>query len=186
VEIRVEFDTAPIVAMCDALRAPGFQEVAALALNDTIKNGEVETAQLLRPLMGIPSADIKDALRTEPARPEHLEAALIGEGKAIPMIKFKVRDTRTTGVTLQLGAKTETYRRAFIATVKHGHRGVFERKGRERLPIRELYGPSVHGMMARSDVLPKIADYLNERLLVNLSRQIDRRIRRDAGKAGGA
>jgi hypothetical protein len=187
VEVRVEFDSAPILAICDALKAPGFNEVAALALNDTIKNGQVETAQLLRPLMGIPSADIKAAIRTEPARPDNLEARVIGEGKAIPMIKFHVRDTRPHGVTLQVAGKTEVYKRAFIATVKHGHRGVFERKTPTgpRLPIRELYGPSVHGMMARSDVLPHIADTLNVRLLVNLKRELDRRIRREAGHYGG-
>src|SRR4030095_16410433 len=93
------------------------------------------------------------------------------------------RASRASGVTIQVGGKTERYRHAFIATMPGGgHRGVYERKGTARLPIRELYGPSVHGMMARTDVLPRIAEYLNERLLVNLARQIDRRIRRDSGK----
>ena len=28
---------------------------------------------------------------------------------------------------------------AFVATMKSGHKGVFKRKGKERLPIKELY-----------------------------------------------
>ncbi len=184
-EVRVEFDTAPILAMCDALKPPGFNDVAALALNDTVTNAQVEAAQILRPMMELPSKRIKEAMRIEPARPDHLEAALVTSGKAIKMIEFHVRDTKTAGVQLMIAGKTETYRRAFIRTVKNQHRGVFERKGQARLPIRELYGPSVPGMMARSDVLPRVAEYMNLRLLENLKRQIGRRVRRGTGAASG-
>jgi Prophage minor tail protein Z (GPZ) len=180
VQVRVEIDTSTVAALMDALRAPAFHEVAALALNDTVKNAQVETAQIVAPMMGLPSRVVKDALSIEVARPDHLEAALVGRGKAIKMIEFGPRATRQ-GVRLRIAGKVEVYRHAFIATVRHGHTGVFERKGRERLPIRELYGPSVKGIMGRTDVLPRIAEAMGVRLVANLMRQIDRRARRDAG-----
>lgn len=184
-EVHVEFQSDILRAVLGTLAAPGFNEVAALALNETVRQAQGETVQILRPMIELPSKDIEAALHVEPARPEHLEAALVARDKAIPMIRFHPRASRTEGVILQIAGKQERYSRAFIATVKHGHVGVFERKGQARLPIRELYGPSVHGMMARTDVLPKVADYMNERLLANLARQIDRRARRDAGHYGG-
>jgi Prophage minor tail protein Z (GPZ) len=184
VEVRVEIDTGVIAALMETLKAPDLNEVAALALNDTVKNARVETAQLLRPVMKVPSADIKESLHIEPARPEHLEAAMVAAGKPLKMIEFNPRASRA-GVSVQIGGKTEVYRHAFLATMKTGHRGVYERRGAQRLPIRELYGPSVPGMLKRSDVLPNLTAYMESRLLVNLAREIDRRARRNAGHYGG-
>src|SRR4029450_7935439 len=185
-ELRLVVDLAPVRALLATLHPPALTEVSALALNDTAKNAQVEAAQVLRPMMGLPSADLKAAMRIELARPDHLESAVIASGKAIPMIKFRPRERRPDGVTITVAGKAERYKRAFIATVKHGHVGVFERKGRERLPIRELYGPSIPGMLRRTDVLPVILDAMSKRLVANLMRQIDRRARREAGKYGGA
>lgn len=185
-ELRIEFDTNVVRAMLEAVSDPTFRTLAAKALTDTVTDGESQTAQLLRPIMGgVRPQEIDAALSTQPARPEHLEAALVGGGKAIPMIRFNPTVSRREGVSIQIAGKTERYRHAFQATVRHGHTGIFERKGKERLPIRELYGPSVHGMMARTDVLPRVTALLEHDLLDNLSRQIERHVRR-ATTHGGA
>jgi hypothetical protein len=184
-QLHVTVDTSPLRGVLGALQAPAFHEVAALAINDTAKNAQVEAAQQLAPMMGLPSRDVKAAFSIQPATPDHLAGALVARGRAIPMIKFRPRASRR-GVSIRIAGKTEVYRHAFIATVRHGHVGVFERKGRERLPIRELYGPSITGMLKRSDVLPKLLETISDRLLVNLARQIDRRARREAGLHRGA
>ena len=180
-EVRVEVDTAPLLALLDTLRQPTFNEVAALALNDTAKNAQVEAAQQIAPMMGLPSRVVKQAMTIQPARPDHLSAALVTRGKAIKMIEFRPRVSRTQGVSIRVAGKTETYRHAFKATVRHGHEGIFERRGRARLPIRELYGPSVPGIMKRTDVLPVVLDTMGVRLVANFMRQVDRRARREAG-----
>jgi hypothetical protein len=187
VEVRVEMQTDILRAIADSVSDPGFRDLAARALNDTVADAERQTATLLGPFMpGLRPSDITAALSTTPARPEHLSASLVGGGKALPMIRFQPRASRAEGVTITIAGKTERYRHAFLATVKHGHEGVFERKGRERLPIRELYGPSVHGMMARTDVLPRITAELESDLLANLARQLDRAVRRAGGHPAGA
>jgi Prophage minor tail protein Z (GPZ) len=179
IEVRVEVDAAPVLAILKSLSSPAFEEVAALALNDTAKNAQVQAAQQVAPLMGLPSRDVKAAMTIETARPDHLEAAVVARGRPIPMIRFKPRESRS-GVHVRIGGDVETYRRAFIATAR-GHRGVFERVGKARLPIRELYGPSVPGMFARTDVLPVVQTTMRDRLLANLTRQFDRRMRREQG-----
>jgi hypothetical protein len=179
-EVRVEMDTGLVRALLGALSAPAFNEVAALAINDTVKNAQVEAAQQIAPLMGLPSKDVKEAFSFQLATPGHLEGSLVARGKAIKMIRFNPRVSRS-GVSIRIAGKTETYRHAFRATMPRGHVGIYERRGRERLPIRELYGPSITGMLKRTDVLPALLDYLGVRLVANLMRQVERRARRDAG-----
>jgi Prophage minor tail protein Z (GPZ) len=182
ISVRVEVDAAPVLAVLEALSSPAFEQVAALALTDTVKNAQVQVAAQMAPAMGLPSRDVKADLRIEPARSDHLEAALVAAGRPIPMIRFRPKASRTGGVTVRIGGDTETYRRAFITNVRNAHRGVFERVGKARLPIRELYGPSVPGFFKRTDVLPVVQTTMRDRLLVNLMRQLDRRMRREQGK----
>jgi len=47
------------------------------------------------------------------------------------------------GVTARLGGRTKRYSNAFLATMASGHQGVFQRKTTARLPIKELFGPSI-------------------------------------------
>jgi Prophage minor tail protein Z (GPZ) len=182
--IRVDVDTKPVLAILGALQAPALNQVAALALTDTAENAQVALTKQLRPLTGLPSREIKKSMIVAPARPERLRAAVIVSGRPIPLIRFGARESRKGGVSVRIGGKVETYTRAFIATMPGGgHRGVFERKTKARLPIRELWGPSLPGMVRRSDVLPPLVVFMNDRLVANLHRQLDRRVRRDAGKA---
>jgi minor tail protein Z (GPZ) len=90
-----------------------------------------------------------------PATPEHLSVRVYASTKGIPLIQFRARGPepsrgRGRGVTAQIQGGSVRYPRAFIATMKNGRRGVFERGnktnpiGRARLPITEKYGPSIY------------------------------------------
>jgi hypothetical protein len=181
ISVTIKVDPAPVLAILETLASPAFEQVAALAINDTVKNAQVQAARVMAPAMGASSRELKAAFTVESARPDHLVGALVARGKPLRLIGFRPRETRG-GVTARIGNKTESYRGAFIATMPSGHTGVYERVGRARLRIRELYGPSVPGYMARTDVLPLIQATLRDRLVVNLTRQFDRRMRREQGK----
>lgn len=95
-----------------------------------------------------------------PATPEHRSIRVYASTKGIPLIQFKARGPqpsrgRGRGVTAQIQGGSVTFPRAFIATMKNGRRGVFERGnkanpiGRARLPITEKYGPSVYLVAVR-------------------------------------
>lgn len=57
-----------------------------------------------------------------------------------PVIELGARQTKK-GVTFGInkGAKRSLIRGAFIATMRSGHRGVFVRRGRARLPVDEAF-----------------------------------------------
>jgi Prophage minor tail protein Z (GPZ) len=191
VQVRIEVDAAPALALLEALSSPDLEQVAALAINDTLKNAQVQAARVIAPAMGAPSAAVKAAISIELARSDALTGALVARGKPLKMILFKTRPSQPMrgrrpppgGVSVRIGpGPPEVYRHAFIARMPTGHVGVFQRTAKG---LRELYGASVPGYMARSDVLPVIQATLSERLVANLTRQLDRRMRRNANKHKG-
>jgi hypothetical protein len=62
--------------------------VAARALNDTARNGQVQATKHVAPLLGVKSRTVKESFSIAPARPSSLQAALIASGKPIPLIEF--------------------------------------------------------------------------------------------------
>jgi len=66
--------------------------------------------------------------------------ALNVSGERVPLIAYPLRQTKK-GVSVQINkGKRTLIKRSFVATMKSGHKGVFQRKGKERLPIKELHG----------------------------------------------
>ena len=64
---------------------------------------------------------------------------------------------------------------AFVAKMKSGHIGVFERKGEKRLPIKELFGPSTTGMF-------KANENVNVAVLEKIQETLDKRIEHELGR----
>ena len=68
------------------------------------------------------------------------EWALKVRGGAVSLTAYPIRQT-AKGVSVEVNrGKRTLIKGAFIATMKSGHRGVFVRKDKQRLPIRELFG----------------------------------------------
>lgn len=81
-------------------------------------------------------------------------------GNVIPLIRFDTAvsgDGRVSARVLREGTR-ETIDGAFRATVGK-HTGIFQREGRERYPIKELFGPSaVQAFYARESTVDKMSD----------------------------
>ncbi len=81
------------------------------------------------------------------------KASIKVSAKPVPAIEFGARGPEPSrgkgrGVTTKLPSRR--FPHAFITTVGKGrHRGVFERVGKKRLPIREIKGPSVWFVMGK-------------------------------------
>jgi hypothetical protein len=73
-----------------------------------------------------------------------------------------------------------SYRSAFIAEMNSGHRGVMKRVGKERLPIRELFGPNpAHDVTNNPDEFMQVlAQLIEEHLLPRTLHEVDRLIGR--------
>jgi hypothetical protein len=114
------------------------------------------------------------------ARGEDENPTAIGQwrGRPIPLYQFRavprsVMTGQTTGGVSALLKKTENFRHAFIARMKSGHTGVFERTASKRNPIDEMFGPSVPQMVDDEDILEPAQKAAEERFSERFLHAID-------------
>lgn len=61
-------------------------------------------------------------------------------GDPVPLTAYPNRQTKK-GVSVEVNrGKRTLIARSFVATLASGHKGIFQRRGKARLPIRELFG----------------------------------------------
>jgi hypothetical protein len=107
---------------------------------------------------------VKDEIRIDKATETKPIVRLEIRGRRIPLIEFKATGPtpsrgRGRGVTAKLPGGAGRYPHAFIATMRSGHTGVYQRTpdarrhgpapNRSQLPIYELRGPSLPHVFAK-------------------------------------
>lgn len=142
--VQVEGIDAAIVALKDypESRTP---RAMVRAMNVGIKSGKTRVAQLISKEIGLKYGEVMAALRLQEATLARPEARLSGSLRPLSLKRWNPKGRfpsfgRRPGITVsKLG---RSYPHAFfIGPRGNGH--VFEREGRERLPIRRVYGPSI-------------------------------------------
>lgn len=104
-------------------------------------------------------------------------------GYVIPLVRFDTTVSSDGYVSARVktsGAK-ETLAHAFQAKVG-SHTGIFERQTRKRLPIKELFGPSVPQMLSENK---SIMDEIEEKIVETYEKRIDHEISRILNGYGG-
>ena len=97
-------------------------------------------------------------------------------GNVIPLLRFNTSVDGEGRVTTQVkrSGAAETLDRAFVTTTGH-HRGVYEREGASRLPIKELFGPATTQMMYSNEA---VMDAMEEKMAETYEKRIDHEILR--------
>ena len=100
-------------------------------------------------------------------------------GYKIPLYRFNVSPTlpvqRATVSAAVLAESGRTpFAHAFIAKMKSGHTGMFERDGTGRLPITEFMGPSAAQMAANSVVVEQVEEKAQEVINKRIEHEITR------------
>lgn len=113
-----------------------------LALNRTATELRTRVVRMLNERTGYQQKLIRERFVLTRATRGTLTARLRITGKAIPLIKLPSKQT-PAGVVVMTGKGSLHFPSGFIATMPSGHRGVYMRKRRQRLPIKEMYGPSL-------------------------------------------
>lgn len=129
----------------------GIRNATVRSLNRAIKSGQVATARLMAADTGLKVSVVKASMAVSLATFGTPEASVrVFDFKRMPLILFNVKDSGSKltkalggGVSYAIGSVRKSIPNAFIAVMSNGHRGVFARVGKKRLPIRELYGPSL-------------------------------------------
>ncbi len=145
--VKFRLDVTAHVARLKDLGARG-PAIAARAINRTAAAERTQAKRAIAADTGLRAKDVDAALQLERATPNRLQATVSVSGRRIPLIAFGARGPepsrgRGRGVSYSLPKGRGRHPQAFIATMKSGRRGVFVRTTPRRLPITELYGPSL-------------------------------------------
>lgn len=129
------------------------------ALNRGAVTARTYMARAVAKDLGLKIGDVNAAMQIKEANQQNLRAVVLSTGTQISLMKFRARGPipsrgKGRGVTAKLPPPGKgQYPRAFIATVRRGQTnenlGVFERKGKARLPIKKLHGPSIAHVFAK-------------------------------------
>ena len=102
-----------------------------------------------------------------------METTVTVNRQAVRLQEYRPRKIKT-GVSIRVKKDKgrSVLRHAFIATMKDGKVGVYQRKvGAPRLPIRELYGPAV--IEAAKDHIDDVATEAQAHLLTTFQHEFD-------------
>lgn len=150
------------------------------AINRAADTARTEMARKVRETYYVNYGDVLATVSIDRARAGQLSARITSRGHALSLIKFRVTPNRPQPrrripivVRVKRG-EGGPLRRAFVAQMRSGHLGVFERAGKARTPIDGLYGPPVPQMIGN----PSVTAYVEEKALARLDDRLDHEISR--------
>lgn len=127
-------DAAGLLRNLDKLQ----RKAAISALNRTGQQVRTAANREIRKTYSFKARVVSQSMKLQRSQFARLEVSVISEGRRTQVIDADARQT-AKGVTVRIGKQRKLIRGAFIATMKSGHVGVFNRRTGKRLPIDEIY-----------------------------------------------
>lgn len=155
ISLDVRGDMKEVQRHLTAVQQKQVPKAASRAINKAITKARTNTKRLVSRAMGVQQKRIKGDFNIRRASRTVLSGTLYSRGRPIKLIYFKSTRQLKRGVKSSAYNKPRVYDGTFISKVGN-HTGVFKRKGTSRLPIKELYGPSVPETMADKVIRDKM------------------------------
>jgi Prophage minor tail protein Z (GPZ) len=180
--LSIQLDVARGLKRMNATSAQARKAIPR-ALNRVATTGRAQAARNIVKGASINVGEIKKGIKIQRANGEALNAALIANGRPIALIRFKPSGGGTSHrrlpVTVNIFGKTVTLQHAFIETTAQGHKGVFSRQNpkggaiSKRLPIFEMFGPSVANRFGQPDIKAIVERVIKERFAIEMQQQME-------------
>ncbi len=142
----------------------GIEKATQSALTRAATSGRSGAAREVGKLYHLKAADFKKYTNTYQhirRAGDEISVGIQFRGYHIPLIRFNSRFTSSGRIKVQVSRSSspEEFKHVFRAEMASGHIGLFERAGKNRLPIEQKFGPSVPQMMGANPTLaPAIGD----------------------------
>lgn len=109
-------------------------------LRDAGRGMRTQATRHVRDRRVLRARTVRDRLRLRVTRSS---AEIVASGAPIPLVEYPHRQTNK-GVSVRVDRGTaKIIPSAFVARMRQGHVGIYRRLGKSRLPIKQLYGPTV-------------------------------------------
>lgn len=170
----------------------GVPKAITSAVNKTLTTGRSMVVKRLAAEINLKQKEIRDTIGIKKATYDTLQGVITISRKGISLMKFAPKPSapvlnrtalmKLKGVSVKTrrGKGRELLAHTFVARMKSGHVGVFERKGRgtnrtKRLPLHERFGPTPQGVFEKAPgITTDVMSGLTDTLAKNLDSQIDR------------
>ena len=166
----------------------GWERAVVRAMNTASSQARTRTAQRAKAVLTADPERIEQSLLAKKATYGARAATLRIFDQPIPLFRFDVSflfPTVEGGVTAKTiqGDSPLTLKHAFVARMSNGHVGVFSRRGKERLPIQEHYGPSVATVFEKTPGLEaEILQLAADKFAQEAARQAEYLIQKELGQ----
>lgn len=180
VQIKTNLHVGDALAALDGFSDRLRSKALPRALNKVADQAKVQASREIRAAgYQLKVSVIKAAITLKRANRNTLQAEVIASDHMMPLYAYAARRTKK-GITVAVrGGQRKLIQNphAFIATLRGGNTGIFERvvvggKRVPRLPIRELYGPSIPQAFANKTVQQALVRVVRERFPAILEREI--------------
>jgi hypothetical protein len=176
--IRITFDHADFGRKLNQ-SLKRYPKAAAAGINRAARGTFTLSVRLIQQDLG---ASTQKAIRSNlylkaatADRPRAELAARSAKKERMPIFQLNPRPKTVTrrrpvgGV--RYGKRNTLIPGSFIGRMKKsGHMGVFKREGSKRLPIKELFGPSIALIFSRRKIQAQISDYLQTKIPQEIAR----------------
>lgn len=144
------------------------------ALNRTVDNVRAAAVRKIRETYTLKAGTVRQQMSVEKAWGGRLSASVVANGRPIPLYEFAARwSPRMPGASFAVKrGQRKTLKNTFVATMQSGHTGVYERQGKQRLPIDEKYSVGIPGMFGAKEMTKALSSVGVERFQINLAQQI--------------
>ena len=174
----------------------GIERAATSAINHSLSKAKTKLKRKITETYYIKSSDIEKTLSIKKANFSTLAGTISSRSKRTSLPKMKLKKSgkdllvgikKENGVQL-LSGKSEFFGKPFIARMKNGHIGVFQRKTRRRIgigkkadeqenPIQELYTSSIPQMAGEKGVQKYIEEEAGKMVNERFIHEVDRILR---------
>ena len=152
--VKIELDATPILRLLKDIPQDVIPLATSRALNKTAQAVQTVAIKAISADIGVKQSVIRPTLRLDKAHRNRLSARVnVIDVKRFSLMMIDPRAKQTAqGVSYRGQGGRRLIAHAFIATMKSGHRGIFKRLGKARLPIRELEGVSVYTVFLKPPI----------------------------------
>ena len=171
--------------------AKGMETALARAANRTAQGTKTQMVRHARARFDITAGDVRKTLWVKKAKVGgNAESEVVSRGRPTPIKRFKVTPkapsagqgkspSRRRRVRISVGKKSVVLDRAFVARMRSGYVGVFQR--RRRGSLRQLYGPSTPQMLRSKAVTQAIEATARDRFKRELAHQVEWILKKNGG-----
>lgn len=155
-------------------------KVQANAINRALITGRAEVVRAVVREYVISATDIRKTIIVKSATTQNPQGYIISKGSPIALSKFSVQPNRpgvkvkVVVVRVKNSSAYKPIKKAFVTKFASGHVAIAKRVGASRLPIQQLYGPSIPQMIGSDNVGKQIEQKATKMLDQRLDHEINR------------